>query len=147
MTAQAGDLLAGARVLDGLWSVETVAMYLGTETLFPGAVLVSTIRWHAGSFADAERVAARLGLAPKAQTVIESAYGLPESLRRTWLGWAATEPGQVPVSVELLAFEDLADHATPTGPGARDGWESVPLFGEGSDTDDNSADEPVTAAA
>lgn len=151
MTAPVGDLLAGVRVLDGLWSVEVLSVDLHATSIVPASmepsVDVLDVGVHTATFDGAERVAARLGLAPAGQDVVPGSYGLPTKLRRQWAGWAASEPGQVPVCVHLTAFEDLADHASPTGPGARDGWQSVPLFGDGSDTDDESADEPVKAAA
>ncbi|GHH80420.1 hypothetical protein [Promicromonospora soli] len=159
MTAPVGDVLAGVRVLDGLWSVEVLSVDLHATSISPASLEPSVDVLDVGvltaTFDGAERIAARHGLAPAEQDVVPGSYGLPTKLRRQWSGWAATEPGQVPVSVHLTAFEPLADHASPTGPGARDGWQEVPLFGDGSDDESgdgnggavNSADVAVSVGA
>lgn len=152
MTAPVGDLLAGVRSLDGLWSVEALSLALGSGSFYPDwdsrRVEVIEVDVHVADFAGAERIATRHHLAPLEQTAVAfSTDVLPTGLRRIWVGWVATAPGEVPVSVKVTAFEDLADHAPQTGPGARDGWEEVPLFGDGSDTDDETADESGVKAA
>ncbi|WP_129782866.1 hypothetical protein [Promicromonospora panici] len=148
MTAPVGNLVAGIIVLDGLWTIEALSVDLHSGWIFPEgyspSIPVVEVTVHAEDFAGAERVAARLDLTPEEQAVVP---GSPRKLRRYWSGWVTSAPGESLVWARVLAFEDLADHPTPTGPGARDGWESVPLFGDGSDTDDESADEPVKASA
>lgn len=141
MTAPVGSLLAGVQVLDGLWAVEALNVDLHAATIFPDrygpGVSVVEVRVHAADFAGAERAAARLGLAPVKQSV---SHGDPTFLRRDWAGWAASAPGQALIFVEVVALELLADHATPTGPDARDGWRDMPL-------EDDSARGAVQAAA
>lgn len=158
MTAPVGHLLAVLRVLDGLWSVGAVGIRLDSGALYPGdglrPVEVLVLDVHADDFAGAERIAARVGLDPAAQAVKVLGGSAPTCLRRDWSGWIADDPRMIPYSVRVTAYEPVADHPTPTGPGARDGWESVPLFGDGIDesTDDNpgessSAGDSVKAAA
>jgi hypothetical protein len=148
MTAPVGNLVAGIIVLDGLWAIEALSVDLHSGCIFPGgyapSLPVVEVSVHADDFAGAERVAARLDLAPEAQDAVT---GSPDKLRRYWSGWVSSAPGESLVWARVVAFEPLADHPTPTGPDARDGWESVPLFGDGSDTADESADEPVKATA
>ncbi|MFI9488057.1 hypothetical protein ACIG47_16845 [Promicromonospora sp. NPDC052451] len=152
MTAPVGHLLAVLRVLDGLWSIGALTITLGSDTLYPdresSGVGVLVLDVHADDFAGAERIAARAGLEPAAQSVHALSYSLPVQLRRDWSGWICDDPRMVPYSVRVTAFEPLADHPTPTGPGARDGWESVSLFGAGSDTDEHTdgiADESASS--
>ncbi len=127
-----GNLISAVRVLDGLWPVQALSVDLSSDRLDPaplgGGVPVLEVHVHTADFAGAERVAARLGLAPLSQEACEMGYG-PPTLCREWTGWVDTASTDVPVSAHVTAFELLANHPTPTGPRARDGWESVPLFG------------------
>jgi hypothetical protein len=148
MTAPVGNLVAGIIVLDGLWAIEALSVDLHAGSFFPPgyapSLPVVEVSVHTDDFAAAERVAARLDLTPEEQAAVP---GETKHLRRYWSGWVSSAPGESLVWARVIAFEPLADHPTPTGPGARDGWESVPLFGEGSETDDESAAEPVKASA
>ncbi|WP_369370598.1 hypothetical protein AB1046_17650 [Promicromonospora sp. Populi] len=151
MTAPVGNLLAGIIVLDGLWAIEALSVDVHAGSFRPDdyspSVPVVEVTVHADDFASAERVAARLDLSPAEQSA-RRGMEVPH-LRRSWSGWAS-RPGDSLVWATVLAYEPMADHATPTGPDARDGWQEVPLFGDGSetdDTDDESADESGVKAA